>query len=74
MPMGATVCRRSTVVLVAETMEELVGKFEKWKKGLEDKGLRVNAVKTKVMISSSEARSGFEGWKVAMWSLQKRRR
>ena len=48
------------LVLVAETMEELVGKFEKWKKSLEDKGLKVNAVKTKVMISSSEARSGFE--------------
>ena len=48
------------LVLVAETMEELVGKFEKWKTGLEDKGLRVNAAKTKVMISSSEARSGFE--------------
>ena len=28
--------------------------------GLEDKGLRVNAAKTKVMISSSEVRSGFE--------------
>ena len=48
------------LVLVAETMEELVGKFEKWKTGLEDKGLRVNAAKTKVMISSSEVRSGFE--------------
>ena len=48
------------LVLIAETMEELVGKFEKGKTGLEDKGLRVNAAKTKVMISSSEARSGFE--------------
>ena len=48
------------LVLVAETMEELVGKFEKWKTGLEDKRVRVNAAKTKVMISSSEARSGFE--------------
>ena len=46
------------VVLIAETMEELVGKFEKWKTCLEDKGMRVNAVKTKVMISSSETRSG----------------
>ena len=25
------------LVLIAETMEELVGKFEKWKTGLEDK-------------------------------------
>ena len=48
------------LVLIAETMEELVGKFEKWKTDLEDKGLRVNAAKTKVMISSSEVRSGFE--------------
>ena len=48
------------LVLIAETMEELVGKFEKWKTGLKVKGLRVNAAKTKVMISSSEVRSGFE--------------
>ena len=52
--MGATVCRQSSSYR---------------RDGLEDKGLRVNAAKTKIMISSSEARSGFE---VGRWSLQKR--
>ncbi|XP_057312496.1 uncharacterized protein LOC130654010 [Hydractinia symbiolongicarpus] len=37
-------------------MEELVEKFEKWKKGLEEKGLRVNTAKSKVMISSIAAK------------------
>lgn len=48
------------LVLIAETMNELVEKFEKWKSGLEDKGLRVNAAKTKVLICSSEAKSKIE--------------
>ncbi|XP_057315016.1 uncharacterized protein LOC130656204 [Hydractinia symbiolongicarpus] len=43
------------LVLIAESMKELVEKFEKWKKGLEEKGLRVNTAKSKVMISSIAA-------------------
>ena len=48
------------LVLVAETMQDLVRKFESWKKCLEDKRLRLNAAKTKVMISSIQVRSSFE--------------
>ncbi|XP_057307369.1 uncharacterized protein LOC130645400 [Hydractinia symbiolongicarpus] len=44
------------LVLIAESMEELVEKFEKWKKGLEEKGLKVNTAKSKVMISSIAAK------------------
>ncbi|XP_057314191.1 uncharacterized protein LOC130655450 [Hydractinia symbiolongicarpus] len=44
------------LVLIAESMEELVEKFEKWKKGLEEKGLKVNTAKSKVMISSITAK------------------
>lgn len=39
------------LVLIAESIEELESKFEKWKSGMEEKGLRVNSGKTKVMIS-----------------------
>jgi hypothetical protein len=37
------------LVLMAETMEQLVEKINKWKAGLEERGLRVNMGKTKVM-------------------------
>ena len=37
------------LVLMAETEELLVEKIKKWKVGLEEKGLRVNMGKTKVM-------------------------
>jgi len=36
-------------VLMAESEELLMEKLRKWKKGMEAKGLRVNAGKTKVM-------------------------
>ena len=37
------------LVLMAESEELLLKKLRKWKKGMEAKGLRVNAGKTKVM-------------------------
>ena len=37
------------LVLMAETEEDLVEKLKKWKNGMEEKGLRVNLGKTKVM-------------------------
>ena len=55
--MGATVCRRSSSC--RRDYGRVGWKVWKWKTGLEDKRLRVNAAKTKVMISSSEIRSGF---------------
>ena len=38
------------LVLTAESEELLLEKMRKWKKGMEAKGLRVNAGKTKVML------------------------
>ena len=38
-------------MLIAETMEELHKKFYGWKSALESKGLKVNLVKTKVIVS-----------------------
>ena len=37
------------LVLMAESEELLMEKLKKWKKGMEAKGLRVNAGNTKVM-------------------------
>lgn len=39
------------LVLMAENLEELESLYDKWKRGVEEKGLRVNIGKTKVMIS-----------------------
>ena len=37
------------LMLMAESMEELVEKFQRWKDTMESKGLRVNIGKTKVI-------------------------
>ena len=37
------------LALIAETEEELVEKIKRWEHGMEKKGLRVNAAKTKVI-------------------------
>ena len=39
------------IVLIAESMAELHETFHGWKNALENKGLKVNLVKTKVMVS-----------------------
>ena len=44
------------LVLMADSMEELTVKLEKWKESLETKGLRVNLSKTKVMRCSDRDR------------------
>ena len=42
------------LVLVGETIEDLVNRFSIWKRGMEDKGLHVNTGKTKVLISDGD--------------------
>ena len=42
------------LVIIANSMEELIEKLKIWKKGMEDKGLRVNIGKTKVMVSGPQ--------------------
>jgi hypothetical protein len=41
------------LILVAESMDELIEKFNTWKEGIESKGLKVNIDKTKVMVSGN---------------------
>src|SRR5215813_5494956 len=41
------------LVLLAESMDELISKIQRWKKVLERKGMKVNVAKTKVMISDA---------------------
>ena len=38
------------LVLMADSEELLIEKIKKWKAGMEDKGLRVNMGRTKVML------------------------
>jgi exonuclease III len=42
------------LVIIAESLEELIIKIDKWKNGMEKKGLRVNMAKTKVLISGPD--------------------
>ena len=37
------------LVLLADSMKELIEKVKRWRAGLEEKGLRVNLCKTKIM-------------------------
>ena len=49
------------LVLMTDSMEELMEKLEKWKESLETKGLRVNLSKTKVMHCSDRDRQPRQG-------------
>ena len=40
------------LVIISESLEELLERLNRWKTGMEAKGLRVNMGKTKVMISA----------------------
>ena len=42
------------LVLMADSMEELMRKFDRWKSAIEKKGLKVNMSKTKIMVSGEE--------------------
>ena len=39
------------LVIVSDSLADLQRKFDAWKSGMEDKGLRVNVGKTKLMVS-----------------------
>ena len=42
------------LVLMSESLEELREKFQRWRRALEGKGLKVNVGKTKMMVSGTE--------------------
>ena len=43
------------LVIVADSLEELKARLKLWKNGLEQKGLKVNVGKTKIMLSAHDA-------------------
>ena len=45
------------LVLIAESMEELIQKFKKWKEGMDTRGHWINMKKTKTMISDFDTES-----------------
>ena len=49
LPLHTELLYADDLVLIAETKELLFEKVRNWKKGMEKKGLRVNAGKTKIM-------------------------
>ena len=46
------------LVLMSETIDGLRDKFLKWKEAFENKGLKVNLGKSKVMVSSGITQAG----------------
>jgi len=40
-----------TTVVIAETEQDLIKRLNEWKNNMENRGMRVNMSKTKVMIS-----------------------
>ena len=51
------------LVIIAETLSELLEKFRVWKANLESKGLRVNVDKTKILVSAHNAPKSVDGSK-----------
>ena len=51
------------LVIIAETLSELLEKFRVWKANLESKGLRVNVGKTKILVSVHNAPKPVDGSK-----------
>ena len=43
------------LVLTAESNEEVIGMFNRWKEGMEQKGLKINTTKTKSMVIGNKA-------------------
>ena len=57
------------LVIIAETLSELLEKFRVWKANLESKGLRVNVGKTKILVSVHNAPKPVDGSKFP-WCVQ----
>ena len=51
------------LVIIAETISELLEKFRVWKANLKSKGLRVNFDKTKILVSAHNAHKTVDGRK-----------
>ena len=45
------------LVLLSESLDDLRERFQRWRSALEDKGLKVNVGKTKMMVSGTEGKT-----------------
>ena len=52
------------LIVIAETDDDLVKRLNEWKGNMDNRGMKVNVNKTKVMISEED---NAEGCKMAMW-------
>ena len=59
------------LVPMAPTMDQLGRRVAEWRASLLEKGLKMNAGKSKVMVGSSGG-NDFKLWKVAMWCMWER--
>jgi len=50
-PLNSNQPTADDLVVIAETEEDLIKKLNEWKNNVENKGMRVNMNKTKIMIS-----------------------
>ena len=55
------------LVVIAETEEDLIKRLNEWKDFVENRGMRVNMNKAKVMWGTAEGNT--EGCKMAVWCL-----
>ena len=59
--------------MIAETEEDLIKRLNEWKDNMENRGMRVNMNKTKVMISGERQKeANAEGCKMAVWCMWQR--
>lgn len=58
--------------MIADSVEEVMGKYPVWKEGMEARGLKVNTGKTKVLISGVGEGSVEKKREVALCCLYKR--
>ena len=60
------------LVIMAPTMEQLGRRVTEWRASLHDKGLKVNAGKSKMMVGTLWWENDCKLWKVALWCLWER--
>ena len=54
------------LVVMAESKEELIKNFNRWKDGVQSKDMKVNMNKTTVIISEKKPQGSIQYWKMAM--------
>lgn len=59
--------------LTAESKEEVADMFNRWEEEMEQRGLKINMEKTKLIVTGNKAREGLQSGRwLALWMLWKR--